>query len=250
VQQVPPTRYARSGDVSLAYQVFGDGPVTIVSVPPLAKNIEIAWECAQYRHYFERMASFCRYVHFDKRGTGASDRTVPVPSLDTHVDDLRAVMDAAGVERAFIQGVSEGGPMAMVFAVTYPDRVDGLILDGTAAAIVPLVESPEARDERRAVWQMWIERWGTDDTLTLVAMAPSVASDPWYQAWEPRYERQSASPAALRDLLSMAEEIDVSAVLASIDVPTLARHRVGDAIVSIDWARQTIAAIPGARRVE
>jgi len=250
VRQVPATRYARSGDVSLAYQVFGDGPVTIVSVPPLAKNIEIAWECAQYRHYFERMASFCRYVHFDKRGTGASDRTVPVPSLDTHVDDLRAVMDAAGVERAFIQGVSEGGPMAMVFAVTYPDRVDGLILDGTAAAIVPLVESPEARDERRAVWQMWIERWGTDDTLTLVAMAPSVASDPWYQAWEPRYERQSASPAALRDLLSMAEEIDVSAVLASIDVPTLARHRVGDAIVSIDWARQTIAAIPGARLVE
>ena len=248
--EVPPTRYARSGEVSLAYQVFGDGPVTIVSVPPLAKNIEIAWECAQYRHYFERMAGFCRYVHFDKRGTGASDRTVPVPSLDTHVDDLRAVMDAAGVERAFIQGVSEGGPMAMVFAVTYPDRVDGLILDGTAAAIVPLVESPEERDDRRAAWEMWIERWGTEDTLTLAAMAPSVASDPWYQAWEPRYERQSASPAALRDLLAMAEQIDVSAVLSTIDVPTLARHRVGDAIVSIDWARQTIAAIPGARLVE
>src|SRR6476659_7177995 len=150
------------------------------------------------------MASFCRYVHFDKRGTGASDRTVPVPSLDTHVDDLRAVMDAAGVERAFVQGVSEGGPMAMVFAVTYPDRVDGLILDGTAAAIVPLVESPEARDERRAVWQMWIERWGTDDTLTLVAMAPSVASDPWYQAWQPRYAicspwlKRSTSPRCWR----------------------------------------------------
>src|SRR5947207_3261373 len=117
----------------------------ILSVPPLAKNIEIAWECAQYRHYFERLGSFSRYVHFDKRGTGASDRTVPVPSLDTHVDDLRAVMDAAGVDRAFVQGVSEGGPMGMPFPGTYPDRVAGLILDSTAAAIFPPSEVPEAR---------------------------------------------------------------------------------------------------------
>jgi pimeloyl-ACP methyl ester carboxylesterase/DNA-binding SARP family transcriptional activator len=230
--------------------VFGDGPVTIVSVPPVAKNIEIAWECAQYRHYFDRLASFSRYVHFDKRGTGASDRTVPVPSLDTHVDDLRAVMDAAGVDRAFIQGVSEGGPMAMLFAVTYPDRVDGLILDGTAAVLVPSSESPEARVQRLAEREMWLERWGTERSLTLAAMAPSVASDPWYRAWQPRYERQSASPAALRDLVSLIEEIDVSAVLPAIDVPTLARHRVDDAIVSIEWARATAAAIPGARLIE
>ena len=196
MRSVPPTRYARSGDVSLAYQVFGEGPVTIVAVPPLAKNIEIAWECAQYRHYFERLASFSRYVHFDKRGTGASDRTVPVPSLDTHVDDLRAVMDAAGVDRAFIQGVSEGGPMAMLFAVTYPSRVHGLILDGTAAVLVPPSEAPEARVQRLAEREMWLERWGTEKSLTLAAMAPSVASDPWYRAWQPRYERQSASPAA------------------------------------------------------
>lgn len=224
--------------------------MTIVAVPPLAKNIEIAWECAQYRHYFERVASFSRYVHFDKRGTGASDRTVPVPSLDTHVDDLRAVMDAAGVERAFVEGVSEGGPMAMLFAVTYPDRVDGLILDGTAAILVPPTESPETRDERLAVRELWLERWGTEESLTLTIMAPSVASDPWYRAWQPRYERQSASPAALRDLVSLIEEIDVSAVLPAIDVPTLARHRVDDAIVSIERARDTIAAVPDARLIE
>lgn len=230
--------------------MFGDGPVTIVSVPPLAKNIEIAWECPQYRHYFERLGSFSRYVHFDKRGTGASDRTVPVPSLDTHVDDLRAVMDAAGVERAFVQGVSEGGPMAMLFAVTYPDRVAGLILDGTAAAIFPRFESEEARAQRLELRELWLDRWGTDRSLTLAAMAPSVAADPWYREWQPRYERQSASPSALRDVVAMAEDIDVSAVLSSIDVPTLARHRVGDAIVSIDMARETIAAIPGARLVE
>jgi len=250
VLSVPPTRYARSGDVSLAYQVFGDGPVTIVSVPPLAKNIEIAWECAQYRHYFERLGSFSRYVHFDKRGTGASDRTVPVPSLDTHVDDLRAVMDAAGVDRAFVQGVSEGGPMAMLFAVTYPDRVAGLILDSTAAAIFPRLESSEAKEQRLALRELWLDRWGTERSLTLAAMAPSVASDPWYRAWQPRYERQSASPAALRDVVAMADEIDVSAVLEAIDVPTLARHRVDDAIVSIEMARETVAAIRGARLVE
>ena len=236
--------------MSLAFQDFGNGPVTIVSVPPLAKNIEIAWECAQYRHYFERLGRFSRYVHFDKRGTGASDRTVPVPSLDTHVDDLRAVMDAAGVERAFIQGVSEGGPMAMLFAVTYPDRVAGLILDSTAATIFPRFESAEARAERIELRELWLDRWGTDGSLTLAAMAPSVAADPWYRAWQPRYERQSASPGALREVVAMAEDIDVSAVLSSIDVPTLARHRVDDAIVSIDMARETIAAIAGARLVE
>ncbi len=236
--------------MSLAYEDFGDGPVTLVAIPPLAKNIEIAWECAQYRHYFERLASFSRVVHFDKRGTGASDRTVPVPSLDTHVDDLRAVMDAAGVDRAFLWGASEGGPMAMLFAVTYPDRVEGLILDGTAAVLVPPSESPAAREQRLARRELWLDRWGTDQSLTLAAMAPSVASDPWYRAWQPRYERQSASPAALRDLVCMIEEIDVTAVLPAIDVPTLARHRVDDAIVPIQMARETVAAIPGARLVE
>jgi pimeloyl-ACP methyl ester carboxylesterase/DNA-binding SARP family transcriptional activator len=250
MRSVPPTRYARSGDVSLAYQVFGDGPVTIVSVPPLAKNIEIAWECPQYCHYFERLGSFGRYVHFDKRGTGASDRTALVPSLDTHVDDLRAVLDAAGVERAFIQGVSEGGPMAMLFAVTYPERVAGLILDSTAATIFPRDESTEAKEQRLASRELWLDRWGTERSLTLAAMAPSVAADPWYRGWQPRYERQSASPSALRDVVAMADDIDVSAVLPSIDVPTLARHRVGDAIISIDMARETIGAIRGARLVE
>lgn len=189
-------------------------------------------------------------MHFDKRGTGASDRTVPVPSLDMHMDDLRAVLDAAGVERAFIQGVSEGGPMAMLFAVTYPERVDGLILDSTAAMLVPPSESPDARVHRLAARERWLERWGTEQSLTLAVMAPSVASDPWYRGWQPRYERQSASPAALRDLVALIEGIDVSAVLPAIDVPTLARHRVDDAIVSVEWARATIAAIPDARLVE
>jgi len=154
-----------------------------------------------------------------------------MPSLDTRVDDMRAVMDAAGVDRAFLWGSSEGGPMALLFAVTYPDRVEGLVLDGTAAVLLPAGESPAAREQRLARRELWLSAWGTEKSVTLEIMAPSVASDPWYRAWQPRYERQSASPAALRDLMSMNDEIDVTAVLPAIDVPTLARHRVDDQVV-------------------
>jgi pimeloyl-ACP methyl ester carboxylesterase/DNA-binding SARP family transcriptional activator len=250
MSSVPPIQYARSRDVSLAYQDFGDGPATLVAVPPLAQNIEIAWERPEYRHYFERLASFSRYVHYDKRGTGASDRTVPVPSLDMRVDDLRAVMDAAEIDRAFIWGASEGGTTALLFAVTYPDRVAGLILDGSAATLNPIAEEPEAREVRLALRGLWLDRWGTDETLTLDIMAPSIAADAGYRAWQPRYERQSASPAALRDLIQLIDEVDVTAVLPAINAPTLARHRVEDAVLSIETARATVAAIPGARLVE
>lgn len=247
---MPPTRYARSGDVSLAYQDFGKGPVTLVAVPPLARNIELAWESSLYRRYFNRIATFSRYVHFDKRGTGASDRTLPMPSLDTRVEDLKAVMDAAEVDRAFLWGSSEGGPMALVFAATYPDRVEGIVLDGTAAVLVPASESATAREQRLARRERWLDGWGTDRSTTLAFMAPSVASDPWYRAWQPRYERQSATPAALRELITMNDEIDVRPVLSSIEVPTLGRHRVGDRVVPIERARETMSAIRGARLVE
>ena len=247
---MPPTRYARSGRVSLAYQDFGDGPATLFAVPPLARNIELAWESPQYRRYFSRVAGFSRYVHFDKRGTGTSDRTLPMPSLETRVDDMRAVMDAAGVERAFLWGSSEGGPMALLFAATYPDRVEGLVLDGTAAVLVPASESPDARQRRLAGRERWLSAWGTERSVTLDFMAPSMASDPWYRAWQPRYERQSASPAGLRDLIAMNDEIDVRPVLSEIAVPTLARHRVGDRVVPIERARETVAGISGARLVE
>lgn len=247
---MPRTRYARSGDVSLAYQDFGHGPVTLFAVPPLARNIELAWESPQYRRYFNRVASFSRYVHFDKRGTGTSDRTLPMPSLETRVDDMRAVMDAAGVDRAFLWGSSEGGPMALLFAATYPDRVEGLVLDGTAAVLVPAGESPEGREQRLARRERWLSVWGTEHSLTLEFMAPSMTSDPWYRTWQPRYERQSASPAALRELISMNDEIDVTPILRTIDVPTLARHRVGDRVVPIERARETVAGMSRARLVE
>ena len=141
MRSIPPVRYARVGAFSLAFQVFGSGDRDIVVIPPMAHNIELMWERAEFRRIFDRMGRYARVVHFDKRGTGVSDRTAPVPTMDERVDDTRAVMDAAGLDRCFLYGLSEGGPMAVLFAVTYPERVLGLVLHATQAAWVPAGES-------------------------------------------------------------------------------------------------------------
>src|SRR5690348_11896087 len=130
---LPETRYAQSGDVSIAYQVVGDGPFDLVYAPPFISHVELAWEIPGLATFFERLASFCRLIRFDKRGTGMSDRVGSLPTLETRMDDLRAVMDAAGSERAAILGVSEGGPMAILFTATYPDRAWALMLEGAFA---------------------------------------------------------------------------------------------------------------------
>jgi pimeloyl-ACP methyl ester carboxylesterase len=133
---IPETRYASSGDVSIAYQVVGEGPFDLVHVPPFVSHVELAWEIPGLAAYFRRLASFCRLIRFDKRGTGMSDRVGSLPTLETRMDDVRAVMDAAGSERAAIIGVSEGGPMAILFAATYPDRAWALVLEGSYANAV------------------------------------------------------------------------------------------------------------------
>jgi pimeloyl-ACP methyl ester carboxylesterase/DNA-binding SARP family transcriptional activator len=243
VGTTPAVRYARSQATSLAYQAFGDGPPTMVAIPPMAQNIELTWERPEFRHMFERFSACSRFVHFDKSGTGASDRSVPVPSLDQRVDEVRAVMDAAEVDRAFLLGVSEGGPVALMFAVTYPDRVEGLVLDSTAHSFG---DGPEEDPGAAALREMWLDRWGTEETVTLDFFAPSLAADAGFRSWQPRYERQSASPAAMRDLVAMIAEIDVTDVLPQVWAPTVAVHRRGDPIVPLARARETIAAIPGA----
>jgi pimeloyl-ACP methyl ester carboxylesterase len=188
-----PVRYARVGDVSLAYQTWGSGPATIVAVPPLAQNVELTWERPEYRTMLERLGSFAAVLHFDKRGTGASDRTVRQPTIDERVEDLRAVTEAAGFDRTHVLGVSEGGPVALAFAATYPDRVAGVVLMGAGARILG-----DLTEEELATWRAscasFAERWGTEDSVTLDVFAPSLAADPGYRAWEPRYERQSATP--------------------------------------------------------
>ena len=245
-----PIRYAHAGAVSLAFQVFGAGERDVVVIPPMAHNIETMWERWEFRRVFEGMGRFCRVVHFDKRGTGASDRTVPVPTLDERVDDTRAVMDAAGLERCFMYGLSEGGPMAVLFAATYPERVAGLILHAAAARFVPVDESVEERAARREFLERWVRGWGTEETTTLSLFAPAADADRSYRAWEPRFERQSASPAGMRDLVAMLEGIDVREVLPTLSVPTLVMSRRDDPMVPIARAREMAAAIPGARFVE
>jgi pimeloyl-ACP methyl ester carboxylesterase/DNA-binding SARP family transcriptional activator len=248
MSNVPPVRYARTVDgASLAYQSFGSGDVDVVVIPPFAQNIELAWELPENRRMLERMGSFARIVQFDKRGTGASDRTVPVPGLDQRVDDARAVMDAAGVGRGILYGLSEGGPMALLFAVTYPERVSSLILNATAPFIV------DQRADKRERWREGASQlaatFGTDECRYLQLMAPTAFADPSIRAWMPRYERQCATPAALRELLDLIEEIDVTDVLGEIRVPTLVLHRRHDPVIPFSRARAMADAIAGAEFV-
>ena len=244
-----PVRYARVQGVSLAYQTWGAGPATIVAIPPLAQNIELMWERPEYRTMLDRLGAFARILHFDKRGTGASDRTAHMPTMDERIEDLRAVMDHAGISRTHLLGVSEGGPMALAFAATYPQRVDGVVLISSGARIHG-DETPEQRAAGRAWNEEFAGRWGTEDTMTLEVFAPSLAADEEYRAWEPRYERQSATPAALRELLEMIEVIDVRSLLSSIIAPVLVLHRRGDSAIPIERAREVAAAVADARLVE
>jgi pimeloyl-ACP methyl ester carboxylesterase/DNA-binding SARP family transcriptional activator len=242
-------RYARVDGVSLAYQTWGSGSANIVAVPPLAQNIELTWERPEYRRMLDRLGSFAQVLHFDKRGTGASDRTARVPTMDERVEDLRAVMDEAGIRRAHVLGVSEGGPVALAFAATYPHRVDGVVLMSSGARMQG-DSTPEEQVARRARSDVFAERWGTEESLTLEVFAPSLAVDVDYRAWEPRYERQSASPSAIRELLEMIETIDVRPLLASITAPILVIHRRGDRVIPVERALEVVSGARSARLVE
>lgn len=249
VEARSPVRFARVDGAAIAYQTWGGGPARIVAVPPLAQNIELTWERPEFRAFFARLGSFAEVLHFDKRGTGASDRTEHMPTIDERVEDLVAVMDAAGYDRAHLLGVSEGGPVAIALAATYPERVETLGLYGSGARIVGDMDERE-REERGALLSFFHERWGTDDSVTLSIFAPSLADDPDYHAWEPRYERQSATPAAIGELLGMIDAIDVRPLLAAVATPTLLLHRRDDGVVSVDRSRETVALLPVARLVE
>ena len=250
----PDVRYAKSGDVSIAYAVVGDGPIDVVFVSGwILSNLDVAWEGSAV-DFFDGISSFARLILFDKRGTGLSDRADGIPGLETRADDIRAVMDAAGSRRAAIVGASEGGPMSMLFAATYPERVAALALYGTLATFHRADDYPWGIpiDEL----QRWIlehdrdrgtEPW-MDDALRM--FAPSTADDEKIKRWWRRWIRTSASPGATRALSLMNSEIDVRHVLSSVAVPTIVLHRERDEDVVPEEGRYLADRIPGAEYVE
>jgi class 3 adenylate cyclase len=245
----PETRYARSGDVNIAYQVSGDGPFDLVLVHGFISHLDLDWDEPGMAHFFRRLGSFSRLIRFDKRGTGLSDRPGGLPDLETRMDDVRAVMDAVGSEQAALFGYSEGGPMSCLFAATYPERISSLVVYGTYAKRQdPDDDYPWAatREERRA-YSAEIEReWGVDADLG--SMAPN--ADAALRDWWARRARAAASPGAARDLILMNSEIDVRALLPTIRVPTLVLHRAGDRDSRVEEGRYIADHIPGARFVE
>jgi pimeloyl-ACP methyl ester carboxylesterase len=248
----PTTRYAKSGDYSIAYQVVGDGPRDLVYVPGFVSHLEHAWEDPDLARFLNRLASFSRLILFDKRGTGLSDR-VPVqklPTLEERMDDVRAVMDAANSKRAALFGVSEGGPMSMLFATTYPERVSALVLYGTYAKRVRVDDYPWAPtlEQHRKFLDAMQQEWGGPTQAG--EWAPSVAGDDRFKRWWGQFLRLGASPAAARAVLEMTLEIDVRDILPAIRVPTLILHRTGDRRIDVGGSRYMAGQIPEARLVE
>jgi class 3 adenylate cyclase len=249
---VPETRYANSGDVSIAYQVVGEGPFDLVYAPPFISHVELAWEIPGLAAYFRRLAAFCRLIRFDKRGTGMSDRVGSLPTLETRMDDLRAVMDDAGSERAAIVGVSEGGPMAVLFAATYPNRTWALVLEGAYARTLWAPDYPWGTHEQEFERELAeeVQRWGTREHSLRIAkaLAPSGSED----EWEPlaKMLRQGASPGAARDLELMARQIDVRHALPAIQIPTLVLNRIDESPFTVASSRHLAEQIAGARHTQ
>ena len=246
----PKTRYAKSGEVNIAYQVVGEGPRDLVFVPGWVSNIEVFWEEPSVVRFLERLASFARLILFDKRGTGLSDRVADMPALEVRMDDVRAVMDSVGSREAAVFGYSEGGQMCALFAATHRVRTSALIMHGSyarllAAADYPWGRSPELMDERI---ETYLREWG--GPVGIDVRAPTMAGDPRFCDWWARLLRHGASPAAAAGLLRMNCDIDIRDVLASIQVPTLILHPRGDQTVDVHAGRLLAGRIPGARYVE
>jgi class 3 adenylate cyclase/pimeloyl-ACP methyl ester carboxylesterase len=244
----PETKYARNGDVNIAYQVVGDGPRNLVLVPGFVSHLDLAWTEPSATRYLTQLASFARLIIFDKRGTGLSDPVAGVPTLEERMDDVRAVMDAAGSEQAAVYGISEGGPMAALFAATYPERTEALVMYGTivrghAEVGHPLGLKQESYTQLLAA----IDHWGEGRSLEV--FAPTLAGDALRRRVWGMYERAAASPAMARAVVDAWLELDLSEILPSIQVPTLVTHRTGD-FIPVEGGRYAAATIPGATFVE
>jgi class 3 adenylate cyclase/pimeloyl-ACP methyl ester carboxylesterase len=248
----PKTQYARNGDVNIAYQVIGEGPIDVAIIPGFISHLDLWWTIPETTAFIRRLAGFSRLILFDKRGTGLSDPVAGPSSLEDRMEDLHAVLDAASSERPALVGISEGGPMSVLFAATYPERVASLALYGTFPTANPDRYPPELAEqsERKAAELTAIvdEHWG--EGLAIEWFAPHLAGSPTMRRTWGLFERAAASPGMVAELLRSYREIDVTEVLPTLRVPTLVLHRAGDPAVPVEAGRLLAEGVPGARYVE
>lgn len=246
---MPKTKYARSGDVHIAYQITGNGPFDVVWAPGTMSHLDLDWEIPQRALFFERFSQFCRLIRFDKRGTGLSDRPVKMATLEERTDDIRAVMDDVGIERANIFGVSEGGSMACLFAATYPQRVNSLLVWGAQARWIVSPDHPwgQTQEQHDQMIAMIDNDWPSFEYITGPGAGVGKDADPAFIDSISRYMRAAANPSAVRAYEQMNGQIDTRPILPSIQAPTLVMNRTGDPCANVEAARDMASRIPGAK---
>jgi pimeloyl-ACP methyl ester carboxylesterase len=251
MQVVPETNYARSGDLHIAYQVWGEGEVDLVLVSGFVGHVEVMWEHEPVRRFFERLGSFARVINFDRRGTGLSDPVSEAPTLEERMDDVRAVMDAAGSERAALVGISEGAPTGILFAATYPERTQALVLEGGMARSTEAPDYPWAKPAEALIesgQELILPGWGKGSGVEI--SSPSQAEDPEARAFYAKLERATASPGMLVGMAQTFLDIDVRDIVPTVQTPTLLLHRRHDLLVNVRHSRWLAEHLPNARLVE
>ena len=247
--RAPDIRYAKSGGINIAFSVTGEGPDLVVA-PGFISHLDIMWEEPSVVHFYSRLASFRRVVTFDKRGTGLSDPAMDAPTLEESVDDLRAVMDAAGCDRADLLGISEGGTMAMLMTASYPDRVNALVLYGTFSRLLRAPDYPLGVTEKQLSTLVEVSAKGWGEGVGLGAWAPSRRGDADLRRWWARLQRVAASPGMVSNIFALYPQLDIRDVLPAIQVPALVVHRRNDRMVRLEMGRYIADRIPGAKFVE
>ncbi len=249
--RVPKTKYAKSGDISIAYQVIGDGPADVLFVPGFVSHLDLAWEDPAYAEWMTRLSRFCRLILIDKRGTGLSDRDVGESTLEERMDDLRAVLDTVGSNQCTVFGLSEGGALSMLFAAAYPERVSRLILFSVFVCGLESPDYPAGGEQRRVLDEILHgiqTSWG--DGLLARYIAPSAPVSQEALEYSARYERAGASPQAALRQLRWCKELDARPIATSLRVPSLILHRTGDRLVPVGSGRWLAEHIEGARYLE